>query len=62
MTRMKIRDRENRKIITEFWDMADFFQGKSGSNTPSGGPLDNFLTIQHFEIKFCLILEIFKCK
>ena len=39
MTRMKIRDRENRKILTGFRDMADFFTGNRDLIPSPGGPL-----------------------
>ena len=38
MTRMKIRDRENRKILTGFRDMAGFVTGNRDPIHP-GGPL-----------------------
>ena len=36
---MKIRDRENRKILTGFRDMADFVTGNRDPIPPPGGPL-----------------------
>ena len=39
MTRMKTRDRENRKISTAFWDMTDFDMGNRDP-IPPGGPLE----------------------
>ena len=38
MTRIKIRDRENRKFLTGFRDMADFSR-EIGIQYPPGGPL-----------------------
>ena len=36
---MKIRDRENRKILTGFWDMADFVTGHWDPIPPLVAPL-----------------------
>ena len=38
MTRMKIRDRENRKFLTGFWDMADFVTGNRDPIPPWWAP------------------------
>ena len=39
MTRMKFRDRGNRKFFTGFRDLADFFTGNRDTIPPLMGPL-----------------------
>ena len=48
MTRKKIRDRENRKILSGFRDVADFVTGNRDSIPPLVGP---FKLIQIFDLK-----------
>ena len=57
---MKIRDRENRKILTGFRDMADFVMGNRDPISPLVGPLVDRFTVIGYVHKKCCIFKPYK--
>ena len=51
MTRKKIRDRENRKILSGFRDVADFVTGNRDSIPPLVGPLLDYYVVNYVEVR-----------
>ena len=60
MTRMKFRDRENRKILTGFRDMANFITGNRDLIPPLVGPHTRVYTSIWFVHRFCAIDSVLR--